>query len=177
MSYDRDNIRFNTLRNALYHSARRRYYEWWNRLFNFAVVLLGTAAIADAMSAVGWGTAWIGAAVATVGAAQLVCDFGRQARDQQSLQRDYYSLLADIEASPNAEDIECAEWYSRMMRITAEEPPVLRALDAKAYNDALDASIGFDSGERLVIPWHHRVLGGVVAFEGHNYRKMSEIEG
>lgn len=175
MTPDRQNIRFNVLRNALYHTARRRALERWNRLFNFAVVVLGAAAFGNVMVTYGLQQHWAGMAVAVIGALQLVFDFGRQARDHQVLQRDYYALLADIEAHPDDGGSLCAGWYSRMIAITADEPPVLRALDAKAYNDALDATEAFDSSERLAIPVLHRLLGGMIAFEGHNYRKVGEV--
>ncbi|MEI2806208.1 MAG: hypothetical protein V9G18_09780 [Albidovulum sp.] len=172
---DRANVRFNVLRNALYHTARRRALERWNRVFNFLVVVLGAAAVGNVMAIYGLPQHWGGMAIAVIGALQLVFDFGRQARDHQALQRDYYALLADIEATPEADGNLCAEWYSRMIRITADEPPVFRALDAKAYNDAIDATETFGSDERLVIPGLHRLLGGILPFEGHNYRKVGEI--
>jgi len=174
MTPDRENIRFNVLRNALYHSARRRALERWNRLFNFLVVILGAAAVGDVMDTYGLPPYLAGMAVAVIGALQLVFDFGRQARDHQVLQRDYYALLADIEATLDPDAARCADWYSRMIRITADEPPVLRAIDAKAYNDALDATGTFDSTERLMIPLVHRLFGSILPFEGHNYRKAGE---
>ncbi len=174
MTPDRENIRFNVLRNALYHTARRRTLERWSRWFNFLVVVLGAAAVGDVMDIHGVPLHWIGMAVAVIGALQLVFDFGRQARDHQALQRDYYALLAEIEATPEADTSRCAEWSSRMMRITADEPPVLRAIDAKAYNDALDALGTFGSENRLHIPLHHRLLGGVIPFEGHQYLMLHE---
>lgn len=176
MAKDRLNIRFNALRNALYHTARRRSLERLNRLFNFLVVILGTAAVADALQISGIPPYLIGMAVAVVGALQLVFDFGRQARDHQQLQRDYYSLLAEIEAKPQATDEECANWQSKLIRITADEPPVLRAIDAKAYNDAIDGSGDFDAGNRIVVPFHHRLLGGIFAFDGYSYPFVSERE-
>jgi hypothetical protein len=174
MTPDRANIRFNVLRNALYHSARRRSLERWNRIFNFAVVLLGAAAFGEALRHVGLGPQIIGAALAVIGALQLVLDFGRQARDHQVLQRDYYGLLADIEETPDPTPAQIAAWQGRMIRITADEPPTLRALDAKAYNDALAATEYFPPEERLHIPLHHRLLGSLFPFDGHNYLKQSE---
>ncbi|MGY9050004.1 MAG: hypothetical protein ACKVKF_23950, partial [Rhodobacterales bacterium] len=175
MTPDRENIRFNVLRNALYHTARRRTLERWSRIFNFMVVVLGAAAVGNVVEIYGIPQHWVGMSVAIIGALQLVFDFGRQARDHQTLQRDYFSLLAEIEAAPSADSDTCAGWYSQMIRISADEPPILRALDAKAYNDALDASGSFDSTERLEIPFFHRCIGGFVAFEGYNFRKLSEV--
>ncbi|MFZ5749879.1 MAG: hypothetical protein ACOY5U_02315 [Pseudomonadota bacterium] len=175
MTPDRENIRFNVLRNALYHTARRRTFERRDRFFNFLVVVLGTAAAADALAAFDVSQVWIGLAVAVIGALQLVFDFGGLARLHTALQRDYYLLLADIEANPDASAKQCAGWQSRMIRITADEPPLLRAIDAKAYNDALDATSVEASAERLHIPFRHRLLGGLIPFEGARYSKLSEL--
>ncbi|MFA8385418.1 MAG: hypothetical protein ACEPO2_07320 [Pelagibaca sp.] len=170
-------IRFNVLRNALYHVARRRSLERINRLFNFMVVALGTAAVADLVSLIDWRVPAeaFGAAIAIVGALQLVFDFGRAARDHQALQREYYNLLADIEVVIAPDENQLAEWYSRMIRITADEPPSFKAIDAKAYNDAADA-LEFQRDQRLVVPWWHSVLGGVISFEGVEYPKASETK-
>ena len=175
MTPDRDNIRFNVLRNALYHSARRRSLERKNRIFNFVVVILGTAAFGDLFGMAPIGPEILGAAVAFIGALQLVFDFGRQARDHQALQREYYHLLADIEAATDDGMEHCAEWWSRMIRITADEPPVMKGLDARAYNDAADA-MELPRGERLVVPYLHRMLAGIHPLDGHEYPKRSEID-
>lgn len=172
---ERENIRFNALRNALYHTARRRSLERLNRLFNFLIVLLGTAAASSIAEIYEIPPYIIGLTVAAVGSLQLVYDFGRQARDHQTLQRDYYALLASIESKPNAGEEICAEWQSTMIKITADEPPVLRALDAKAYNDAIDATGVYEKEERLIIPFWHVLLGGILSFEGYEYKKVSEL--
>ncbi|MBA8907178.1 hypothetical protein HNQ95_002960 [Aminobacter ciceronei] len=170
MFRDVENLRFNALRNALYHTARRRFFELWNRIFNFAVVMLGAAAVGDLLSKYGIDQVPVGVAVAAVGAAQLVFDFGRSARDHQSLQRDYYNLLADIEQTVDPSDDKCAEWQAKMIRFAADEPPTYRAVDAKAYNDAAGA-LELDKGQFLRIPWWHLLLQWVWTFNGHGYKK------
>src|SRR5689334_18787265 len=116
---DRDQVRFNVLRNALYHTSRRLTFDRWNRWFNFLVILLGAEAVTKFMRVfdVDVSQGAVGALVAAVGAAQLVFDFGGKAREHQSLQRDYYHLLADIEekANPTAKDV--AKWQAQMTRI------------------------------------------------------------
>ncbi len=171
---ERENIRFNALRNALYHTSRRRHFERLNRLANFATIMLGTAAASAALTQYGVSATALGVTVAAIGSLQLVFDFGRSARDHQLFQRDYFDLLADIESSPNPSDEACATWRARMIRITGDEPPILRAIDAKAYNDAIDATGSFDETERLRIPFLHRLLGWIVPFDGYGYRKLSE---
>lgn len=123
------------------------------------------------------GQAITGIAVAVVGAAQLVFDFGGKARDHQTLQREYYHLLAEIEETLSPTEKQLGSWYGKMIMIAGDEPPVLRALDAKAYNDALGATEDFDAGERLYIPLLHQLFGSILPFEGHHYQKLSEMEG
>jgi hypothetical protein len=167
-------IRFNVLRNALYHTARRRRLERVNRVFNFAIILAGTAVVSELVDYVPFGREVAGVLVAVIGALQLVFDFGRQARDHQQFQRDYYYLLADIERAKSIGPDEVAEFQARMIQITADEPPTLKALDAKAYNDALDATSFFPRDQRLIIPWHHQIFGAFFAYDGHEYRTVEE---
>lgn len=176
MNLNRDNLRFNVLRNALYHTARRRVFERINRILNFAIIALGATAMSDIIIRSDISPIWLGATVTIIGALQLVFDFARQARDHQILQRDYYHLLAEIEEKTEANEADCARWQAKIIRITSDEPPILRALDAKAYNDALDALDIYESSERLRIPLLHQWLGSLFSFEGHTYRKFNEIE-
>lgn len=174
---DRENLHFNVLRNALYHTGRRMTFDRWNRWCNFAVILLGAAAMSDLMRTLELAQhqIWIGGAVAFVGAAQLVFDFAGRARDHQSLQRDYYALLSEIEECTEPTIEQLAGWRGKMVRIAGDEPPTLRALDAKAYNDAIGATEYYPLTERLYIPWYQRLLGAFWAFEGYDYRKLAEI--
>lgn len=169
-----DSVRFNALRNALYHTSRRMTFERWNRWFNFATIMLGAAGVSDFLTR--WEIASpqaIGFAVAAVGATQLVFDFGGKARDHQALQRDYYHLLASVEETVDPDHTQIAQWHAQMTRIAGDEPPMLRALDAKAYNDAISA-MELPAADLLVIPWYHRVLGQVWAYEGFRYKKLSD---
>lgn len=175
MDLDRDNIRFNVLRNALYHTARRLTYERWARWLNLVVVLLGAAAMGDLFAHFGLDRIWAGFGVAFAGAIQLVFDFNGAARDHQALQRDYYNLLADVEAAVDPDKEAIARFYSRMIRITGEERPTMKAVDARAYNDAIDATGIYLQNERLIVPWLHRVTANWIARSGYEYRKRAEI--
>lgn len=173
-SPDPDNVRFNVLRNALYHSARRRYFELFSRWFNFGVVLLGTGAVASFAAAAPALTGLLGFCSATLGALQLTFDPAGRANEHRTLQRDYYRLLAQIDTviGPTAED--AARWRSEMILLTADEPPTMRAVDAKAYNDAIGATEVYPKSERLYIPLRLSVLGRWFTFDGYDFRKISE---
>lgn len=169
-----ENIRFNVLRNALYHTARRLKFERQARWINFLIILAGASAMSGVLAWVGLPQSIAGAAAALLGAIQLVFDPMSAARTHQALQRDYYSLLAEIEAETEPDEQRVAQWYSRMVRITGDEPPTMRAVDAKAYNDALDA-LEMDEGLRLRIPIWHRPLQHYLTFEGYRYLMEREI--
>ena len=176
---DRENIRFNALRNALYHTGRRRSFERLNRWFNFAVILVGAAGVSEIFGKVHGalgdnGPVIYGIMVAAIGAAQLAFDFGGNARDHQSLQRDYYNLLADIEETVEPSEQQLAAWNGRLTRIASDEPPIMRAIDAKAYNDAIDA-MELDRGQLLHLPIYHRVLGRFFSYDGFTFRKRIEL--
>ncbi|OWV70419.1 hypothetical protein ATY77_16770 [Rhizobium sp. R634] len=169
-------LRFDALRNGLYHTARRMTFERRNRICNFLVIILGAAAMGDAFKPYGFDIqkGWFGASVAIIGAAQLVFDFGGRARDHQSLQKEYYHLLADIEACLSPTDEQVAVWNGRMTRILSDEPPTYRVIDAKAYNDALDSLGNYDRSNRLIIPYSHRLLGSLFTFDGAPYDTIAE---
>ncbi|MDP9836649.1 hypothetical protein J2T09_001394 [Neorhizobium huautlense] len=145
---------------------------------SFLVIAFGASAAADIAAVLEWSNwaKYAGMTAALIGALQLVFDFSGKARDHQSLQRDYYYLLAEIEEYPNADDERLAVWQAKMTRIAGDEPPTLRALDAKAYNDALSGLGTFELEKRIVIPWHHRLLGQVWAFEGYDYKLVCEVQ-
>lgn len=171
IAFQRARIRLSLLRNALYHSYRRRSLEGVVRWFNFATVLLGGAAATDFLSRYGLDQVEVGLAVALVGALQLVWDPGRRASEHQQFQREYYRLLAKVPGLERFSDDDIATFDRCIADLSADEPPTLRGLDAKAYNDALDALGDFDGEKaRLHIPWLHRALASWVPFSGQRYQ-------
>ncbi|MEP9372558.1 hypothetical protein [Mesorhizobium sp. KR1-2] len=175
MTPDRDYIRFNVLRNALYHTARRLTCERWSKWLNFVVVILGAAAMGDLQGNFGLKPYWAGAGIALAGSLQLIFDFSAAARDHQSLQREYYKLLADIEASIGADGHQLAVFYSRMLHLTGEERPTMKAVDARAYNDAIDGTGLYPQDQRLVVPLLHRLTANWISRTGYEYKKEAEL--
>jgi hypothetical protein len=134
-------LRFDAMRNAIYHTARRYFLDRVNRGLTFIVILAGAGVIGQLGSKLGITDQWL-AVIATVAATiQLVFDFGVKARDHEFLQRRFYELIADVAQNPAPNEADVARWRADLQRLYAEEPPPLRALDAIAYNAACD-SIG-----------------------------------
>ena len=155
-----EGARFDALRNAIYHSSRKAFYDWWNRFLSFVIIISGAAAIADFATTVAWpGWLWSPAlfpVIATFAAAiQLVFDLGGKSAKHAYLQRRYYELIADMQRE-GVKD-EDPKWEARLMNIYADEPPPKRALDAIAYNAACEA-IGAKSEKRVQIRWYQSLL-------------------
>jgi len=151
-----DDLEFNALRNALYHTARRQRLESYSRVLNLVIILAGTGTVIDVVQA--WGLIpWLGIAVATIGALQLVFNFSGRASTHEVLQRRFYEVLSRIHGSVELNAPDRRAVLAELMRIYGDEPPTMRALDAVAYNEAHDALYGGTRpGSRLNIgPWQY----------------------
>jgi hypothetical protein len=157
---DVGDIRFDAMRNAIYHSSRRRFFELLTRVLSFLVVVSGTVAVAN-LHAVD--PRLMAAVAATIGAIQLVFDFGGRARLHEKLQMQYFQLISTIDGTINSTDVEKAKWEAALSLIYADEPPPMRALDAVAYNKACD-SLGFGAKARLKVEWWQSLLRQFYSF-------------
>ena len=174
MSDALDAVKFNALRNSIYHAARREYYDTLNRALNFLVIIFGAGVAGKASRLFHVEELWLEFGTLIFATAQLTFDFGSKARTHEFLQRKYTELLADIELETAANP---AKWNSKLYTIAGEEPMPMRALDALAYNAALDATTS-DPAEkkenRLRVPLCHRLFRHLVARDGYEYRLESE---
>lgn len=166
---DREAVRFDALRNALYHTSRRMHFEKLNRFTNFLVVAFSTATLSSLTHNYEWLTATVGIALGVSGALQIVYDFSGQAKLHHILQRDYYRLLAEVERTTNPTREQIAKWTGEISAISGEEPPTMRALDAVAYNATADA-LYHDHGHRLRIGIVPSLLKQFVAFHDKEFR-------
>src|SRR2546430_5253871 len=97
-------VGFDALRNAIYHTERRTFFDFVNRLVNFSVVVLGASVAAKAAALFSFQEIWLELAVVFIATAQLVFDFGWRAREHEFLQRRYYELMAEMEAGKSQSD-------------------------------------------------------------------------
>lgn len=149
-----EGAKFEALRNAIYHTSRKSFYDFWNRFFSFVVIVAGAAAVAAFSKTVGFAPPTALAAVATIAAAlQLVFDFGGKSATHAYLQRRYYDLLAEITENPGEEN--AMRWEACLSRIYGDEPPPKRALDAVAFNAACQALRGNNAPRVKINPWQN----------------------
>jgi hypothetical protein len=163
-------LRFDALRNAIYHTERRSFFDLVNRLINFSVIALGASVAGKVANLFHFPGLWLELSVVLVAAAQLVFDFGSRARIHEFLQKRYYEILSEMEAD-NSKQRESI-WAAKLMNIAADEPMAMRALDALAYNKAVDATISDPKNIaecRLHVSWYQRRLRHIVAFQGAQF--------
>ncbi len=146
----REEIEFDALRNALYHTSRRLHFEFWNRVMTFVLVLGGTGTILDVINKQSNAQVILGVAITVLGTLQLVVDFPAAARQHHDLQRRYYDILGRIKDKVTLTEEECAAVKGELMRIFGDEPPIYRAADAVAHNEANAIIWGDERRDRCV---------------------------
>jgi hypothetical protein len=166
--------KFDALRCAIYHVSRRNFFDIVNRLLNFLVIVLGAAVAGKASKIFHVEEAWLEFAVLIAATAQLTFDFGYRARTHEFLQKKYNDMLAEIELNPKPSE---KRYSAKLFTIAGDEPMPLRALDALAYNAALDATTSdpdVKRRNRIWIPRMQRLLRHFVAFHAYEYKLESD---
>jgi hypothetical protein len=154
-------LKFELLRNALYHDAREAFLSGASRMIMFLTALAGTAAfgtITAGVSVVAEAAAFGAAALATLG---LVFDLGGRARTHQDLRRRFYALLAKAEGGAEPPRLRRA-----MTMLYAEEPPMMWGVDAMAHNQAARA---LDYEGRLQVATWRRLLRHHLRFDSRDF--------
>ena len=127
-------MEFRCVRNAAYHEDREMHYARIHRLLMFVVVAVGTASIGASLVHDNlWATAGTAAAV-LAGLIDLLWNVDGMARLHSGLRRRCFDLLARLEAKEPLDRLQ-AEY----IRIIADEPPAMHAVNALAFNAAVDA--------------------------------------
>jgi hypothetical protein len=164
-------LRFDLLRNAIYHSSRSNFLDMCNRIFVFLAIMFGTTAAADlGSSRLHLSPAFLSTAAAISATISLVGNFAVAARTHSYLQRRCYEMLSEVErlgeisesSLPKLSDIR-----GQLTTIYGEEPPPMRALDAIAYNAACDSL--FDGKGRLLVSGWQSVFRHFYPYNGTDF--------
>lgn len=118
---------FSLAQEIAYHDARQAFLEGAHRWAMFLTIALGTSAITKFGSE---NALALGAAL--VAAADIAFDFTGRAQRHADLRRRYYELVADV-AKVGADE---ADFASRWMVISADEPPLYQWASEIAYRRA-----------------------------------------
>jgi hypothetical protein len=141
-------FKFNCVRNAAYHEDREHYYASVHRRLMFIVVALGTLSIGASLAHENiWAS--LGTLIAVLaGLVDVVWNVDGLAREHSILRRRCYDLLARMEAGEPMTVLQPA-----FARVIADEPPAMHAVNALAFNAAVDA-LGRPKDQKYVLaPW------------------------
>lgn len=154
------------VRNAHYHEDRERFFARIHRVAMFIVVVSGTATFA-------WARAipYLAAIITLTGLIDLVFDVSGKARLHASLRRRIYDVLAQTEDVSRSD----AQLKEQAVRIYADEPPCMHAVNAMAYNAAM---LAFDRPHKYLfkIDPFYRVMRHWFAFASTKFKTYEELE-
>ena len=162
-----EDVEFECVRSAIYNGARMHFLDRSHRWMMFVVIASGAATVASFLRPMGVLPEVFALVSTIIGAANIAFGFATRARDHDYLRRRYYELIAKLTEGRAEGDI-AERIHCEMLRLTATEPPPLRALDAIAYNAALDG-LGRDPAHRIPIRWWESALRHLYPFNGTNF--------
>jgi hypothetical protein len=134
-----EDLRFDLLRSALYHDMRQSGLLRAHRILLFLTILLGSGAIAAFGAEFPLIGQAAGVAVAVLGTASLVWDYGGVSKDHALLRQRFYALLSGLETGADVHTTK-----SEMTLIFADEPPVIYRVNQRAHNRAGESLFGDD---------------------------------
>lgn len=143
---------FGVQRSARYHDRRCRFYDQAHTLTAGLSLLLGSASVASLAQ----GSdelrlaAMIGSGlVAVLSSFDLVIGYARKAREHAGLKRRFIALEAAMTKAPDDELL--ATYKAQRLKIEADEPPKMHALDILCHVE-LARSYGLDDEARSQRP-------------------------
>lgn len=158
------------LRNIRYHEDRQDFFALVNRVFNFAVLMSGTAVVTTLAHADKPGVTPTVFATGTtvISAVQLIWDPGQKQFLHESLRTRFLDLLADL-SSGNV-----AEVRMRAAKLYSSEPPTYYAVDALAFNAAQKAQERPDTTLIAVDFWQRRTRN-LIRFTSTKFVSLGDI--
>lgn len=165
-----DDIDFDVDRSIRYHQRRRNFFQRLHRYVMFLVIVLGSAAFASLFGI----PEMFGAAVAVLGAADLVFNFSHRARDHEILYRRFVHLLAQVRDSAPSEEA-LAKLHRLRLEIEADEPPLYYALEAQCYNEATMARGWERANALLKLGFSQRLLMNLFTYSNREFSRRRAI--
>ena len=156
-------LEFRCVRNAAYHEDMERHYARIHRFLMFLVIAIGTVSLgASLVSDNRLALAGTGIAV-LAGLIDVHWNIDGMARLHSALRRRSYDLLARLEANEPIHSIN-----AEFIRIVADEPPAMHAVNALAFNAAVDA-LGRPKDQKYKITWWQAALRHWIRFQPNEF--------
>lgn len=162
---ERTAFQIDCLRNARYHEDRESFFSFAHKGAMFVVVASGTAAFASVKA-----QPTLAAVITLAALIDLVFDVSGKARLHASIRRRIYDVLAQAEDEQRS----LARLKEQAVRIYADEPPCMHAVNAIAYNAAM-AAFERPKGHQLQVNWWQRLTRHFWPWSGTKFVTFDEI--
>ena len=171
-----DDLKFDIMRNIMYQNAREGWYGRWHKTVMFFATVFGTGAAVTVLTGLSdnWAVA-SGLLVAALTTLDLVFDLSGQARKHNGLRQRFYAILAELEDCVE-ETADLPAIRKQMYTLYAEEPVILRALDAVCWNQAYLSIKQKPEFENLIhVSWFESLMRHILPFDNSKFPYKHEI--
>ena len=174
-----DDLMWDVRRSVRYHSRRREFFSFWHTLVSVSVVMVGSATIAAFGVALGESLPlWIKllplGAVTLFCALDVVIGFADRAALHADLMRQFIRIEQRLERiRHDLGEEELVNLRNDVLRIEADEPPVLRVLNTLCHNE-LARAMGADRKYQVQVAWHQRLLANYLDFQ--EYKLFTDVK-
>ncbi|MDB6064205.1 MAG: hypothetical protein JWR26_413 [Pedosphaera sp.] len=132
---------FGVRRSIRYHTSRKRFFDRFRKFITFLTAALGVTTLTMLLSNIQpiWPmvTAVLVSLFATI---DLILNTAEGARLHGELARRFIELEMDIVlAGETLDDAQLRQFAGRRLRISMEEPPIMRVLDCVCHNELVEA--------------------------------------
>ncbi len=163
----REDLRFDALNSALYHTDRRGFYERLEGLSNLIVLIFSSGSVvAFAQNHPLVGTV-IGFAVTVCGGLSLVFAPARKSCHEAVLCSRAYAVGAEAETAKTIDEMHSIR--ARLNLLYGDELPTMRAVNAIAFNAAQESLFPEGRRKRLLVGARHSLLRHVLPFHGADF--------
>jgi len=154
---------FNIAVSNNYHRKRQRFFDLLDKGTKAATVLVGASLMGEAVKR---NLPLAAATVSGLGLLSLVFGYGDRKQAHKELAEAFMQLQAQIDLVGPAvyTEAQLCTWEADLVRITAKEPPNLRALVTICQNEQAVALGHPGVVHRLA--WHKRMLANWISFDG-----------
>ncbi len=129
------NIDFGVKKSMRYHARRRAFFEKLENATRVIVAISGASAFSALMGDYALLSKIATGLVTVFALADIVLGFGRRAREQDTLYRHFSEMAADIAKIEHPTVTQISELKARRLRLEADEPNIIDALERKCWND------------------------------------------
>lgn len=168
-----DQLWFELTASAFYHRNRLAWFSALHRGSMFLNVLFGTAAVAAVVQSSFVPPLLPPVLLALVSASGLAFDFAGRARKHEDRRRTYHDFAAKLLLC-EADEAKCLSLRAAMIQAAADDPPIYKAADALAYNEAIK-SLGRDPNEAFVLSYWQSLTRHVFSYTGTDFPQRKDL--